>query len=434
MSEQQQSRSRVVYLVDGTRTPYLKARGKPGPFAASDLAVRSGKALFDRLPIEIDAIDEVIVGCTMPSPDEANIARLIGLRLGMDKTIPAYTVQRNCASGLQALDNAFLDIQSGRADIVLAGGVEAMSRAPLLFNDKMVHFFAGMMGAKTMGQKLKTFASFRPAMLAPVIALMRGLTDPLVGLSMGKTAEIVAHRFGITRAMMDAFAARSHQRALHAKSQGYFDDEIVTVYDRKGRFHATDDGVRDDSTTQKLAKLKPFFDKKFGSVTAANSSQVTDGACMLLLASEEAVQKHQLPVLAKIKDVAWAGCEPSQMGLGPVHATTPILQRQGLELSDIDYWELNEAFAGQVIGCLKAWESEDYCKQELGLAQAMGSIDEERLNVDGGAIALGHPVGSSGARIVLHLANVLKREGATRGVATLCIGGGQGGAMLIEAA
>lgn len=434
MSEYNESRSRVVYLVDGTRTPFLKARGKPGPFASADLAVQAGRALFDRLPIDINAIDEVIIGCTMPSPDEANIARIVGLRLGMDNKIPAYTVQRNCASGLQALDNAYLDIGSGRADLVLAGGVEAMSRAPLLFNDKMVHFFASLMGARTVGQKLKAFLSFRPAMLAPVIALMRGLTDPLVGLSMGKTAEIVAHRFGITREMMDEFAARSHKRVLNAKQKGHFENEMVTLYDKKGRFYEFDDGVREDSTPQKLAKLKPFFDKKFGSVTAANSSQVTDGASLLLLASEDAVKKYNLPVLAKIKDVSWAGCEPSQMGLGPVHAVTPILQRQGLSLSDIDYWELNEAFAGQVLGCVKAWDNEAYCKNELGLSGALGALDDERLNVDGGAIAQGHPVGSSGARIVLHLANTLKREGATRGIATLCIGGGQGGAMLIEAA
>lgn len=433
MSEHNQTTSRVVYLVDGTRTPYLKARGKPGPFAAADLAVQTGKALFDRLPVSINAIDEVIVGCTMPSPDEANIARLIGLRLGMDKKIPAYTVQRNCASGLQALDNAYLDIASGRADLVLAGGVEAMSRAPLLYNDKMVHFFANLMGAKSIGQKLKTFLSFRPQMLAPVIALLQGLTDPLVGLSMGKTAEIVAHRFGITRKMMDEFSAESHKKVLKGKEKGHFKNEIVTIYDEKGRYYDFDDGVREDSVPEKLAKLKPFFDKKFGTVTPANSSQVTDGACLLLLASEDAVKKYNLPVLAKIKDVSWAGCDPSQMGLGPVHAVTPILQRQGLALSDIDCWELNEAFAAQVLGCVKAWESEDYCKNELGLSGALGTLDSSRLNIDGGAIAQGHPVGSSGARIVLHLANTLKREGRSKGIATLCIGGGQGGAMLLEA-
>jgi acetyl-CoA C-acetyltransferase len=182
-----------------------------------------------------------------------------------------------------------------------------------------------------------------------------------------------------------------------------------------------------------MAKPKPFFDRKYGNITAANSSQITDGAAWVLLASEAAVQRWNLKPIGRIVDSQWAGLDPAQMGLGPVHATTPILQRHGLQLSDIDYWELNEAFAAQVLGCLAAWQSDDYCREELGLPGALGTIDESRLNVDGGAVAIGHPVGASGTRIVLHLLDVLRRNRAKRGIATICIGGGLGGAMLVEA-
>jgi acetyl-CoA C-acetyltransferase len=272
------------------------------------------------------------------------------------------------------------------------------------------------------------------AMLTPIIGIVKGLTDPVVGLMMGQTAENLAFRFGITRRDMDAFAAESHARVLAAQKAGYFEREIVPLYDREGKLYAADDGVREDSTPENLAKLKPFFDRKYGNVTAGNSSQITDGAAWLVLASEAAVGRHNLPVLGTIVDSEWAGLDPAQMGLGPVHAATPLMRRHGLALDDVDAWEINEAFAAQVIACLKAWESDDYCRDELGLPGALGRIDATRLNVDGGAIALGHPVGASGARIVLHLLNVLKRTQGKRGIAAICIGGGQGGAMLVESA
>ncbi|MDX9996241.1 MAG: acetyl-CoA C-acyltransferase, partial [Rhodocyclaceae bacterium] len=207
----------------------------------------------------------------------------------------------------------------------------------------------------------------------------------------------------------------------------------VPVVDAAGKVYAEDDGVRPDASMEGMAKPKPFFDRKYGNITAANSSQITDGAAWVLLASEAAVAKWKLDPIGRIVDSQWAGLDPAQMGLGPVHATTPILQRQGLQLSDIDYWELNEAFAAQVLGCLAAWQSDDYCREELGLPGALGTIDENRLNVDGGAVAIGHPVGASGTRIVLHLLDVLRRNRAKRGIATICIGGGLGGAMLVEA-
>ncbi|MCG2577275.1 acetyl-CoA C-acetyltransferase [Dechloromonas sp. XY25] len=424
--------SKTIYVVDGARTPFLKAQKGPGPFAASDLATQAGRALLLRQPFEPSDLDEVILGCAAPSPDETNIGRMVALRLGCGKKVPGWTVMRNCASGMQAIDSAIANIQCGRSGLVLAGGVDALSRAPLLYSDAMVRWFAGMMSLRTAGQKLQHFLKLRPAaLLTPVIGLMKGLTDPVVGLLMGQTAENLAWRFGIDRKQMDEFAVRSHQKALAGRRAGHL-DEIVPVVDGSGNVYAEDDGVRADASMEGMAKLKPFFDKKYGNVTAANSSQITDGAAWVLLASEEAVQKWGLKPIGKIVDSQWSGLEPEQMGLGPVHAATPLLQRHGLTLADVDYWELNEAFAAQVLGCLAAWQDDAYCREQLGLRGAFGKIAEDRLNVDGGAVSIGHPVGASGARIVLHLLQVLRRNKAKRGVATICIGGGLGGAMLVE--
>ena len=421
-----------VFIIDGARTPFLKARNAPGPFAASDLATAAGSALLMRQRFAPDQLDEVILGCASPSPDEVNIGRVVALRMGCGYKVPGWTVMRNCASGMQALDSALMNIRQGRSQLVLAGGVDALSRAPLLFSDAMVRWLSEWYATRSVGQKLAALRRFRPAHLAPVIGIMKGLTDPVVGQLMGQTAENLAHHFDISREDMDAFAVRSHQRVIAAQQAGHY-GEIVPLIDRDGTVHAQDDGVRDDSSVDNLARLKPFFDRKYGRVTAGNSSQITDGAAWLILASAQAVERHGLEPLARIVDSEWAGLDPAQMGLGPVHAATPLLRRHALGLADVDRWEINEAFAAQVIACLRAWDDEAYCRAQLGLDAALGRLDEDRLNVDGGAIALGHPVGASGARIVLHLVQVLRREGVHRGVAAICIGGGQGGAMLVEA-
>jgi acetyl-CoA C-acetyltransferase len=369
----------------------------------------------------------------MPSADEANIARVVSLRLGCGDKVPAWTVMRNCASGMQALDSAAINIVAGRSSLVLAGGTDAMSHAPLLYGPAMVKWFAAFAFAKSKARKAVLATRFRPSFLAPVEAIRRGLTDPVVKLTMGATAEIVAKRFGVTRQMMDEYAVESHRRAVFAQDNGHL-AEIEPIYGPDGTVYSQDDGVRRDSNVEKLATLKPVFDKDYGNVTAANSSQVTDGAAMLVLASEDAVGEYGLKPLGRIVDANWGALDPAEMGLGPVHAITPMLMRNGLSWNDIDAVEINEAFAAQVLGCLAAWESESYCKEHFGLARAFGRLDRARLNVDGGAIAMGHPIGASGARVVLHVLKVLERTGGKRGVASLCIGGGQGGAMLVERA
>lgn len=426
--------AKPVYVVDGVRTPFLKARGVRGLFSAADLAIAASNALLLRQPFTIKEIDEIILGCVMPAADEANIARVVGLRLGCDQKTPAWTVQRNCGSGMQSIDSACQSIVQGRSHLVLAGGTEAMSRASWMLSPALQDWLVQFKTDRRLKSQIKKLLQLRPHYFKPIIGLAQGLTDPVVGVSMGQTAEILADQFHITRQQMDEFALRSHQRLATAQSLGELSTEITPLYSQTGAACFQDDGVRVDTSLSALSHLKPFFDKPFGLVTAGNSSQISDGASMLILASEEAVKQYQLPVLGQIRDCEWVGLDPKIMGLGPVFAASSLLKRQNLTNESIDYWEINEAFAAQTLACLEAWQDENFCRKHLNLESAWGEIDAQRLNIDGGAIALGHPVGASGARLVLHVLNRLKREQTKLGVATLCIGGGQGGAMLLERA
>jgi acetyl-CoA C-acetyltransferase len=295
-----------------------------------------------------------------------------------------------------------------------------------------VDWYARLAGARSLWSRIAAVCGFRPSFLKPVIGLERGLTDPVVELNMGQTAEILAHLFGVTRLDADHYAAESQQRLGRAQKEGWFAGEIEPAFSRDGRTYDHDDGARPDSTVEKLGQLKPAFERPWGKVTAGNSSQITDGASWVILASEQALKQHGLQPRAVIVDSQWSALDPSIMGLGPVLCSTALLRRHGLALGDIGLWELNEAFAAQVLACLAAWEDEKFCREVLHLDHLAGRIARDRLNVDGGAIGLGHPVGASGNRIVLHLVNAMKRLGIRQGIATECIGGGQGGAMLIE--
>lgn len=419
-----------TYIVGGVRTPFLKAKGVPGVFSASDLAVNAWKGLFTELAFSTAQLDEVIMGCMGPGEAEANIARLVALRAHCAFGVPAWTVQRNCASGLQAIDAAFRNISMGSSHLVVVGGCEAMSRMPLLFRLNMLKWLGNFTKAKGMN-KAKALLQFRPQFLVPIISLLKGLTDPFVNLSMGQTAEELAYRFQISRAQMDAFAAASHRKALQAQAEGQL-EEVVPIYSWDGQVFEQDDGVRADCSAEKLGTLKPVFDK-FGNITPGNSSQITDGAALLVLASASAVKKHRLPVLAKIVDVRWAGLDPTIMGLGPVHAMASLLRENRLTMDEVDHVEINEAFAAQVLACVKAWNTKDYLNA-IGFNENLGTLDMEKLNPQGGAIALGHPVGASGARLVLHCAKMMEKQNNRYAVASLCIGGGQGGAILIERA
>ena len=424
--------ARTVYIVDGARTPFLKAGTKPGPFTPVDLAVQCGRPLLLRQPFEPDAFDQVILGCVNTLADEQNPARVAALRLGCGAAMVAFTVAINCGSGMQSIDTAYQYIREGQSEMILAGGAESLSHAPLIFGSQMVEFLGALNGAKTALDRARAASAFRPSMLTPVIGLVHGLTDPISELGMGQTAEIVAHLFHLTREQADAYSVESHHRLARAQKQGWLDGEVELAFDRQGHVYDHDDGVRPDSSMEKLAKLKPVFEKPYGKVTAGNSSQITDGASWVILASEEAVRRHGLTPRARIVDSQWSALDPSIMGLGPTLCSTDILKRQKMTLSDVELWELNEAFALQVLGCVAAWADKDYCERVLGLEGAAGEIDMARLNVDGGAVSLGHPVGASGNRIVLHAVTALERLKLKRAIATECIGGGQGGAMLVE--
>lgn len=431
MQRSNRSRSdRVVYVVDGARTPFIKVKGVPGPFSASDLAVGAGKPLLARQSFDPSQFDQVIMGCVGPSEEEANIARIIALRIGCQEKVPAWTVQRNCASGLQAVDSAFQSIASGRCDLVLAGGCEAMSRAPLIFNRSMAHWLGGLQKSKTWGQKIAQITQFRPRFLVPIISLLKGLTDPVVNLNMGQTAQELAYQWNIHREEMDAFSVDSHKKAFEAQEDGLF-KSIAPAYDANGQVYEKDDGVRSDSSLEKLAKLRPVFEK-FGDITAGNSSQVSDGAAMVILASQEAVDSYDLPVMGKILDCQWAALDPKIMGLGPAHAIAQLMTEHQMDFGDIDVVEINEAFSAQVLACIKALDDKAFLSEHVGVNEDLGTLSLDKLNPYGGAIALGHPVGASGARLVLNCLNSLNEKKAKRAIASLCIGGGQGGAMLLE--
>ncbi|WP_322867972.1 acetyl-CoA C-acetyltransferase [Aquicoccus sp. G2-2] len=422
-----------VFLVDGARTPFLKARSGPGPFTPVDLAVQCGRPLLTRQRFDCTAFDLVILGCVNVIADEMNPARVAALRLGLGEQTVAFTMQINCGSGMQSIDTAYRYIRDGSHQMILAGGAEALSHAPLTLRQSAVEWFGQMNAAKGPLDRSRAMAGIRPEFFKPVIGLERGLTDPITELNMGQTAEVLAYRFGIDRETADAYAMESHHRLARAQKDGTLEDEVMPAFGRDGNVYDHDDGVRPDSDMAGLAKLNPVFEKPYGKVTAGNSSQITDGASWVIVASERAVEAHGLQPLAEITDSEWAALDPSIMGLGPVLAATPIAQRHGLSVGDIDLWELNEAFAAQVLACLAAWDDDDFCREVLGYDAAFGRIDHDRLNVDGGAISLGHPVGTSGNRIVLHLANTMKKRSYKRGIATECIGGGLGGAMLLEA-
>jgi acetyl-CoA C-acetyltransferase/acetyl-CoA acyltransferase len=424
-----------IAIIGGYRSPMGKAGGTLKNVLADDLAAKIVKELVIRSKIDVEKIDEVIFGNVAQPAHSANIARVIALKAGLPEKIPAYTVHRNCASGMESVTSAAYKIWAGRAEIVLVGGTESMSNIPLMFNKKMTNLFTNLAKAKSIGQKLLAISKFRPNFLKPVIGIQQGLTDPVSGLIMGCTAEKVAKQFSITRQEQDEFACLSHNRAQKATKSGVFKEEIVPIYnndEKNGKMVEEDEGIRNDQTIEALAKLKPYFEKETGTVTVGNSSQLTDGAAAMIIMKESKAKELDLEVLGYLKDFAYVGLDPSVMGLGPVYATSKVLDQTNLSLGEMDLIELNEAFAAQVIGCERAFASKEFCKNNLGKDKALGKIKRDILNVNGGAIALGHPVGMTGSRVILHTLRELKRRDKNLGLATLCIGGGQGGACILE--
>jgi acetyl-CoA C-acetyltransferase/acetyl-CoA acyltransferase len=359
---------------------------------------------------------------------------VIALRAGVPERVPAITVHRNCASGFEAITQAAERVAAGRGDIFLVGGTESMTRYPLLYNDSATRKYGELAKARSAAQKLGGLLKFRPADFAPRVGLQLGLTDPVCGCNMGQTAEQLARDWRITRETQDEFALQSHRRATAAKPK--LAEETWPVYARTGKPAAVidDNGVRENQTMEALAKLRPVFEKRGGTVTAGNASQITDGAVALLVMSEAGLRRTGLAPMGRLIDYAYAGCEPARMGLGPVYAIARVEQRTGVGLKHAELIEINEAFAAQVLACRAAAQSADFGRKHLDRAAALGEIPNEILNVNGGAIALGHPVGASGARLVLTTLKEMRRRHARRALVSLCVGGGQGGALWLEAA
>ena len=426
------STSRIAILA-GARTPMAKAGTALREVHASELArVAMQEALY-RANCPAEALDEVILGNVVMPADAANLARVSAIWAGVPREVPGITLQRNCASGMEAVSEAALRIRGGLGHLMLAGGAESMSNVPLLFPQESMVPMSKMARAKGAFQKASAVATLRPRHFKPIAALELGLSDPTCGMIMGKTAEVLVQEFGISRKEQDEFALQSHQKAVAAIKSGRFDEEIVPVYaGRKFDPVTQDNGPRENQTLEALAKLKPIFDRKDGSVTVGNSCQVTDGAAALLVADGDWANAHGATPLGYVRAYGYAGLDPSRMGLGPVFAIDQLLKQTGLEINDIPLFEINEAFAGQVLACLKAMASDDYCQKHLGRSKAIGEIDPQMLNVNGGAIALGHPVGATGTRLVLTLLLEMRRRNLERGVAALCVGGGQGAAILLE--
>lgn len=410
---------RDLFIIAGLRTPFIRMGTDFDGLSAADLGRHVCSALLARTGIDPGRLSEVIFGCVAQPPDSANVARIIALRSGVPAHVPAATVHRNCASGMEAITTAHQRLAAGMGDLFLVGGAESMSQVPLFYPHRTAGKFGALAKAKSAGAKLGAMTVFRPADFKPQIGLQLGLTDPFSGMIMGDTAEVLARDHGITRGMQDEFAAVSHLKALAARDA--MDAEIAPVF-VDGKAVSRDNGIREDSTVEKLAKLKPIFDRQTGTVTAGNSSQITDGAVALLVGDEAAVRHLGIEPLGRLVSYAYAGCDPARMGLGPVHAIALAKQRGGLSPADADVIEINEAFAAQVLAVLA----------HLRKYGERDEIDASRINQRGGAIALGHPVGATGARLVLTALHQLKASGGRRALATLCVGGGQGAALWLE--
>ena len=420
-----------VVIVAGLRTPFVKANDAFKSFPAYDLAARVIRELMIKTDFPAEKIDEVIIGNVLQDVEGANMARIATILGGLPKHIPAVTVNRNCASGMEAIAQGFDKIRFGQANVILAGGAESMSSIPVFsYSDELTAILMKAAKAKTAAQRVQTLSQLRPSHLKPSVI---NQNDPLIDMTMGHTAEILAKELNISREAQDEFAFMSHQRAVAAQER--LADEILPVvipeYKKKGLAVTADIGPRADTSIEKLNKLKPVFDKGFGSVTAGNASPVTDGAGMVLMMEAGLAKEMGLEPLGYVRSYATAALEAQRMGLGPAYATPKALKAAGVDFKDVELMEMNEAFAAQVIANEICFRSKEFA-DKLGLAAPIGEIDRDKLNVNGGAIALGHPLGATGARLVLTVLNEMKRRDAHLGMTSLCIGGGQGAAFVLE--
>ena len=421
--------SNQAFVVDGLRTPFVKAGKEFYDIHPKDLGISNLREFLHKMDFKGNEIDEILFGNSFTLYDAPNIARIISLSSGLPQSIPATTIHKNCASSMESFLIALHKVQQGSSESIIAGGVDSMSYIPFMLTQSLSTKLQALFLSKTWKQKRKSLFSIKRKEIKIISPLIEGLKDPFTGYSMGETAEILVREFGISREDQDNFAINSHKKAYLAKERlkeelfSYITPQHVVTEDR---------GVRTQISLKKLEKMSGFFDKTYGSVTIANSCSTNDGSSLVLVMSENKMKALGLKPLAKVIAFSSVGLKPEYMGLGPVYASALALKKAQMSLKDIDLIEINEAFAGQVLACLKAFNSKDFAKEKLGLSSAVGEIDPDKLNVNGGAIAIGHPIAATGTRLILTLAKEMKRRKLDFGLATLCVGGGQGSAIILK--
>jgi acetyl-CoA acyltransferase len=423
---------RRVAIIDGCRTPFARSGTLFKELSAVELGKVAVRELVARTELDVAEVDHLVYGTVVQSVKEPNIAREVSLGSGLPPSVPSFTVGRACASSNQAITSGAEKIALGLADVVIAGGAESLTDIPILFSPEMRNALVRASKARSLGERVKAFAAIRPRHLAPIAP---AIAEPTTGLTMGESAEKMARENGITREAQDRWALRSHRLAAAATEDGRLTDEIAPVFvpPKYEEVALSDNGIRDDTTLEALSKLKPVFDRKYGTVTAGNSSPLTDGASAVLLMSEEKAAALGYQPLGFIRSYAYAALAPDdQLLQGPVYAAPVAFERAGLSMKDIDLLEIHEAFAAQVLSNLQWFDSRQVARERLGRDEAIGVPDEERINVMGGSIAIGHPFGATGGRVTVTLLNELARRGGQFGMISVCAAGAMGLVMIVE--
>jgi acetyl-CoA acyltransferase len=423
---------RSVAIVDGCRTPFARAGTVFRSMSPVELGTLAVRELLYRAELDPAAVDEIVYGVVVPPVQAPNVAREVGLAAGVPPSVPAYSVSRACASANQAITSAAEAISRGYADIMIAGGVEVLSDIPMLLSRRLRDALVGASKAKTVGGRLRALAGVRPRDFAPVAP---AIAEPSTGETMGQSAERMAKENGISREAQDRWALRSHRLAQRGTGDGRLKEEIIPVFvpPTYEPVVTRDNGIREDTSLEKLAALPPVFDRKYGTVSAGNASPLTDGASAVLLMSEERAKAMGYEPLGYIRSWAYAALSPAaQLLQGPAYAAPRALDRAGVAMADIELWEMHEAFAAQVLSNLQALDSDEFARRELGRDRKVGILDEDRINVMGGSIAIGHPFGATGGRLTITLLREMRRRDLGLGLITVCAAGALGFAMVVE--
>jgi acetyl-CoA acyltransferase len=426
--------ARRVAIVQGCRTPFARAGSELSRMSGVQLGTVAVRELLNRAELDPAEVEHLIFGTVVPSIPAPNVSREVSLEAGLPPTVPAFTVSRACASSAQAITSGAESIMLGYADTIIAGGTEVLSDVPMLLSRSLRDALVSASRAKSVAGRVKALASVRPKHLAP---LTPAIAEPSTGETMGESAERMAKENGISREEQDRWALRSHRLAAQGTADGRLAAEIVPTFvpPRYETVVSSDNGIRSDTTAEKMAALKPVFDRRYGTVTAANASPLTDGASAVLLMSEEKAKALGHEPLAYIRSWAYTALSPrDQLLQGPAYAVPIALDRAGVTMQDIELWEMHEAFAAQILSNLQALDSDTFAREKLGRERKVGIIDEDLINVMGGSIAIGHPFGATGARMATTLVNEMKRRGAAMGLMSICAAGAMGFAMVVEQA